>query len=89
MSFVKSIETIQRIDFLVRTRSTGSARQLGQRLGVSRRSVHNYLGELRELGAPVSWSYTDNSYVYTEGFRIELKITHSNDQANTKNLAGR
>lgn len=75
MTLIRTIETIQRIDFLVRSRSTGSALELADQLGVSRRTACEYLSDLRELGAPLSWSYRFRSYIYTEGKGIELNFS--------------
>jgi predicted DNA-binding transcriptional regulator YafY len=77
MSLIRSVKIIQRIDFLVRSRSTGSARDLSRRFGVSRRTIFEYLSDLRELGAPISWSYEYNSYIYHEGFFIEINFSKS------------
>lgn len=84
MLLFKSIELIQQIDFLIRTRSTGCALDLAIRLGVSRRTVYNYLNDLKELGAPLSWCYHQNSYVYPEGYKIEIRINDGKNIINEK-----
>lgn len=70
MSIQKTIEKISYLDFLIRTRNTGCAHQLAAKLRVSERTVFYYLHELRELGAPISWSETLNSYKYRYPGRI-------------------
>ena len=72
MSIIKAKNIIERIDFLVRMRSTGCAGELAELIGLSERSLFYYLSELKELGAPVSWSRQENSYVYQENGKIEI-----------------
>ena len=64
MSIQKTFEKISYLDFMIRTRNTGCAHQLATKLKVSERTVFYYLRELRELGAPISWSDALNSYIY-------------------------
>ena len=74
MSIIKSKNIIERIDFLVRMKRTGGAGELADLIGISRRSAFYYLNELRDLGAPLSWSHQDNSYVYLESGNIEIRF---------------
>lgn len=60
------LERLQRIDKLIRQRSTGSPRELGQKLGISERSARKYVTTLKELGAPILYSRRRNSYYYLE-----------------------
>lgn len=75
MSCLKHIERLRMINNMIRRRNTGSATEMGFRLGISERSVYYYLKDLKLLGAPVCWSATDNSYTYEiEGnLRIEFQ----------------
>ncbi len=72
MSAIRYINRLKRIDILVRTRSTGTPAELARRLGIAERTLYGYLNDLRELGAPVIWSYDDNSYIYTDEGRFEV-----------------
>ena len=65
MTALRYIDRLRRMDLLIRTRSTGSAHELATRMGLCERTIYEYLNDLKELGAPVSWSPCDNSYVYT------------------------
>lgn len=72
MSISRSKTILERLDFLVRMRSTGRAAELASQMGFSERSLYNYLKDLKELGAPLSWSRYENSYVYRESGKIEI-----------------
>ncbi len=72
MTANRYINRLKKMDRLIRTRSTGNATQLAFKLGVSERCVYYSINELKELGAPVSWSYDDNSYIYEQEGRLKI-----------------
>jgi biotin operon repressor len=55
-------ERLKYIDFLIRTETTGTPVELGEKLGISVRSVHYYIGMLKELGAEIKFDRTSNTY---------------------------
>jgi biotin operon repressor len=55
-------ERLKYIDFLIRTETTGTPVELGEKLAISVRSVHNYIGMLKELGAEIKFDRTSNTY---------------------------
>jgi DNA-binding Lrp family transcriptional regulator len=64
MSSMKYIRKILRINRLIKLRATGSPRELADKLGISERSVYEYISNMKELGAPIAFSYSHNSYIY-------------------------
>ena len=58
------IEKIERIDLNIREGATGNAAQLAKKLGISKRSVFNYLKWMKDHGAPIVYSRIRKSYVY-------------------------
>ena len=72
MSCIKYLERLKRIDSLIRFRATGKPSELASKLNLSERSVFIYLNDLKLLGAPISWSACEQSYVYTEGTEFGL-----------------
>jgi hypothetical protein len=77
MVAMKFINKILRINTLVKLRATGNPRELACKLGISERSVYEYIHDMKELGAPIAFSYSHNSYIYySEG---ELMIGFAND----------
>lgn len=77
MPAMKFINKLLRINKLVKLRATGSPRELADKLGISERSVYEYIHEMKELGAPIAFSYSHNSYIYYEAG--ELLIGFSED----------
>jgi len=74
------LERLQRIDMLIRQQSTGSPRELGQKLGISERSARKYVNTLREMGAPISYSRKHNSYYYLEAGGFSFRFSHLSEE---------
>lgn len=55
-----------RIDHLIRIKGTGSPGELGQKLGLSKRTILNYIRFMKEQGAPIKFCPFRESYFYEE-----------------------
>lgn len=68
------LNLLLQLDQFIRLKGTGSPSEFARKLGISERSLYEYLKVLKDLGAPVKWSRQDKSYYYsTEGqFRISF-----------------
>jgi predicted DNA-binding transcriptional regulator YafY len=64
MPAIRFINIILRINRLVKLKATGSPRELACKLGISERTVYEYIRDMKELGAPIAYSYSHNSYIY-------------------------
>jgi predicted DNA-binding transcriptional regulator YafY len=62
-TFIKRFQTIDR---LIKTKATGTSSQLGEKLGVSRRTAIEFITVMKEMGAPVYFCKIKNSYCYRE-----------------------
>lgn len=67
---------LERIDYLIRIKGTGTPAQLAQRLGMSKRAIFDYLNLMREYGAPIKFCNARQSYYYDEEgyFRISFSF---------------
>lgn len=72
MSVIKYLDRIRKIDKLIRLEATGSPKDLSKKIGVSERTVYDYISYMRELGAPIEFSEIHNSYIYLSEGKIEL-----------------
>lgn len=62
------LQRLTRIDHLIRIKGTGTPVQLAGKLGLSERSVYEYLNLMREFGAPIKFdSYRETYYYEIEG----------------------
>jgi predicted DNA-binding transcriptional regulator YafY len=64
MKILDVSSTVERIDFLVRMKKTGTLKELSDKLEVSVSTVKRNLDLMRELGAPIIYSHYRQSYIY-------------------------
>lgn len=60
------LQRLTRIDYLIRIKGTGTPVQLADKLGLSVRSVYEYLNLMREFGAPIKFDSYRETYYYEE-----------------------
>lgn len=60
-NFINRFKTIDR---LIQKKATGSPKELANRIGVSRRTVIEYIAVMKDLGAPIYFSKSKISYCY-------------------------
>ncbi|SEB94743.1 HTH domain-containing protein [Tenacibaculum sp. MAR_2009_124] len=65
MEFLQKIQVIERVDRLIKLKSTGTADDLSRRLCVSRRSVYNILELMKSMGAPIEYCQITKTYYYS------------------------
>jgi hypothetical protein len=58
------IKVLKRIDELVSKKSTGPPAELARKLGLSERSIYEYIRLMKELDAPILYSRARKSYFY-------------------------
>lgn len=76
MVIFNTFELLRRMDHLIERRSTGTPAQFARRLGISVRTLYNYLSVMKETGAPIRFSHTDGTYEYTEDGRFTISFVH-------------
>ncbi|WEK35471.1 MAG: HTH domain-containing protein [Candidatus Pseudobacter hemicellulosilyticus] len=59
-------QRLERIDQLIRIKATGTPTELADKLGISERSVYEYLNLMKEFGAPIKFNSYRQSYYYDE-----------------------
>jgi len=79
MALYDYINRIERMDTLIRRKSTGPPKELAEKLNISERWLYIFLDELRsELDCPIKYDRRRRSYVYevpgrvTIGFKSEM-----------------
>ena len=58
------IHRLYSLDYYIRTKSTGTPRQLANKLNICERQAREYINLFRELGAPVKYDRTRSTYYY-------------------------
>lgn len=64
MTFLEKLQTIERVDQLIRLKATGNAIQLANRLKVSRSTVFELLKCMKAMGADIAYNDHRKSYYY-------------------------
>lgn len=77
MNFLQKIQVIERVDNLIKLKSTGTADDLSRRLCVSRRSVYNILELIRSMGAPIEYCQIRRTYYYSYQCNFVLGFVES------------
>lgn len=68
--FTEKFRKLERLDALTRRLGTGSPDELAQRLNVSVRTLHNYINDLRCLGAEIKFCPDRCTYYYVQPFQL-------------------
>ncbi len=68
------INKIILIDSCIKKRATGKPEQLAEKLGMTKRSVFNYIKFMREeLNAPIEFNKYKESYTYSDSGEFNFK----------------
>ncbi len=79
MTLIDQIRRIERLDYLIRNKATGTPAELAKKLGMSQSQTFNLLKLFREsLDAPVYYSRTNQSYCYQMNGRFNLGFISDN-----------
>lgn len=73
------IRVIKKLHELIKTERTGSPKELCIKLGISERTVYNYISFMKnELNAPIKYRSNKDSYCYLG--KCELRFDGSTDE---------
>jgi len=74
MSGLRYISRLERIDQLIRQERTGNAPAFAGRLEISVRQLYNLIEELKDLGLPIEYCRTRQTFFYRYYCRIIFEI---------------
>lgn len=74
MSLKKYIDRVRRIDYMIRTKSTGDIRCLAKKIELSRSTTIDFLKEMKELGFPIKYCRKRHIYFYDEDGKMIEKL---------------
>jgi predicted DNA-binding transcriptional regulator YafY len=75
-----------RLDHLIHHKSTGTPSDCAQKIGISERSLYDYLKILKEMGAPVKFSRGRRTYYYTEGGQFHVSFLSGHEETEVPEL---
>ena len=63
-----------RLDHLIALKATGTPSDCAHKIGISERSLYDYLKILKEMGAPIMFSRNRRTYFYKEEGRFRISF---------------
>ena len=81
---------LETLDRLISIKSTGKPASLAKRIGISERSLYDFLDLMRDLGAPISYCKKRETYYYTEKGRFDIRFNkcsrYTRDEVTIRNM---
>lgn len=74
-----------RLDYLIHLKSTGTPANCAQKIGISERSLYDYLKVLKDMGAPIKFSRNRGTYYYDEEGRFRISFISDHDRESVSN----
>ncbi len=79
MTLIDQIRRIERLDYLIRNKATGTPAELARKLGMSQSQMFNLLKFFRErMDAPIYYSRLHQSYCYEIEVKFNFGFTSEN-----------
>ena len=75
MKAFEQLERFKRMNKLIKDETTGTPEKFAARIGISPSHLYRCIDEIKELGAPISYSRARETYFYEFGF--DLKVSYS------------
>ncbi|GHT52884.1 hypothetical protein AGMMS49982_14330 [Bacteroidia bacterium] len=72
MVLFKQMEQLERIHKAIGASHTGSSASFAEKLGISKRRLHEIIDEMKSRGAPIAYSRTAETYYYTQAVEATL-----------------
>lgn len=79
MTFNETFECLDRLAHLILRKATGSPRDLAKKLGVSLRTVHNLISQLRNWGAEIAFCRHRNTYYYLKPVNLSFSVIQTEE----------
>lgn len=77
MEFLRKIQILERVDQLIRLKSTGTPDDLSILLNVSKRSVYNIIELMKNMGAPIKYCQMRKTYYYSYQCNLIIGFVNS------------
>lgn len=71
---IENVVLMDRVISLIRWKATGDAVKFAKKLGMSERSIHRLISEMRDMGFPVKYNSEIQSYIFEESVKYEFII---------------
>lgn len=72
MPIMKYLEKMKRMDYLIQRKATGTPDEFSKKLQINRSTLMRYITELKDLGAPIYFDASRQSYCYEQEGILEF-----------------
>ncbi|MCG8319997.1 MAG: helix-turn-helix domain-containing protein [Cytophagales bacterium] len=72
MNIIKYLDRIKKMDDLIQRKATGTPEEFAEKMGLSRIALLKYIKLLKDMNAPIEYSYSRRSYYYFFPCRLKL-----------------
>ena len=66
------LNLILKLNYLIKSKSTGTPKELAEKLEISERSLYDYISLLKQFQAPIKYSKIMRTYYYIEKGDFEI-----------------
>lgn len=74
MILTTEIQRINRVQYLISHKATGTPEEFAQKLHVSKRQLFNIIGIMKDLGANIKYDRSACTYYYTKDFDFGIWV---------------
>ena len=78
MKLMAQMRFLEHIDFLIRTKATGTPKDFSKRLNISERKLFRIISDLKSEGFPIAYCKARQCYYYEEEVKINFEISIQN-----------
>jgi predicted DNA-binding transcriptional regulator YafY len=75
------LDRLIRLDILIQKRVTGNPVELAKKIGISERSVYDYIRMMKDMGAPIKFCRSDRTYEYEENGHLNIRFRQKNSDS--------
>lgn len=68
------LQRLVQLDHLFMLKNTGTPSKCAQTMGLSERSLYDYIRLLKDLGAPITYSRQERNYQYADPGQFQMKF---------------
>ena len=89
MSLRKYLNRIERLDALIRRKSTGTPEELAEKLDISERWLYKFLNEMKEeFDCPITYDHHRQSYIYEKNGKLVLDFMDNIGDKEKRKVSG-
>ncbi len=72
MNLVKNIKRLEYANHLIKNRATGDLSSFARKMNLSKRSMADFLSQMKELGAHIKYNRNNKCYYYEESGEMSI-----------------